>query len=65
MKSEILTSKSMPSMCTDRYIQYALEPSKPSSRYDFALSTIHTTEEIENNSTVVTNQSVSTDITPI
>ena len=40
-------------------------PSKPSSTYDFALSTIHTTEETENNGTVVTNLSASMDSTSI
>ena len=49
----------MPSMCTDKYIQYALELPNPSSTYDFALLTIHTTEEAENNGRVVTNLLVS------
>ena len=31
VKSEISVSKSMHSMCTDRYVQYTLEPSNPSS----------------------------------
>ena len=42
-----------------------MEPSNLSSTYDFALSTIHTTEEAENNGTVVTNQSATTDSTSI
>ena len=61
VKLEISVSKSMPSMCTDSYIQYTLGQSNPSSTYDFALSIIHTTEETENNGTVVTNLSESTD----
>ena len=52
-------------MCTGKYIQCALEPSNPSSTYNFALSTIHTTEETENNGMVVTNLSASTDSTLI
>ena len=42
-----------------------MEPSNPSSTYDFALTTIHTTEETENNGMVVTNQLASMDSTPI
>ena len=52
-------------MCTGSYIQYALGPSNPLSTYDFALSTIHTTEETENNGKVVTNLLASTDYTSI
>ena len=52
-------------MCTDKYVQHALEPSNPSSTYDFALTTIHTIEETEKNGTVVTNLSGSTDSTLI
>ena len=59
MKLEISVSKSMPSMCTDKYVWYTLEPSNPSSMCNFALLTIHTTEEAENNGRVVTNLLVS------
>ena len=65
VQSDLSVSKSMPSMCTDNNLQYALKPSNILSTYDFALSTVHTIEKAENNGTVVTNQSTSTDFTSI
>ena len=52
-------------MCTDKYVWYTLKLSNTLSMYNFTLSTIHTTDEAENNGTVVTNLSVTTDSTSI